>query len=242
MGVVRAADPTGTMQPVDDRTRRRRIHRQALSIALALTPFGIVFGVACVEADLGLAEAVGFSALVFTGSAQFAAVGVLGDGGGAVAAISAGLLLNIRSLAFGVLLAPALTGRVSTRALLAQLVIDESTAVATVQDDRRWQRYGFIAGGLAVFTVWNFTTIAGVLLASVDDDFIADLGLDAAAPAAFLALLWPRLVGRGGMQGRRIAVVGGLIAAAAVPFTPPGIPILLAGLGVLAARRGEVAP
>jgi predicted branched-subunit amino acid permease len=222
---------------VDDRSRRRRIHRQALSIALALAPFGIVFGVACVEADLGLAEAIGFSAVVFTGSAQFAAVGVLGDGGGVLAAITAGLLLNIRSLAFGVLLAPSLTGRVGTRALLAQLVIDESTAVATVQDEHRWRRHGFLAGGLAVFAVWNLTTVIGVLLASVDDGFITDLGLDAAAPAAFLALLWPRLVGAGGDDGRRIAVAGGLIAAVAVPLAPPGIPILLAGFGVLAARR-----
>lgn len=224
---------------MDDRTRRRRIHRQALSIALALAPFGIVFGVACVEADLGIAEAIGFSAIVFTGSAQFAAVGVLGDGGGAVAAITAGLLLNIRSLAFGVLLAPSLTGRVATRALLAQLVIDESTAVATVQDEHRWRRYGFLAGGLAVFTVWNLTTVAGVLLASTDDGFITDLGLDAAAPAAFLALLWPRLVGAGGDEGRRMAIAGGLVAASAIPFAPPGVPILLAGLGVLAARRGR---
>lgn len=224
---------------MDDRTRRRRIHRQALSIALALAPFGIVFGVACVEADLGIAEAIWFSAIVFTGSAQFAAVGVLGDGGGAVAAITAGLLLNIRSLAFGVLLAPSLTGRVATRALLAQLVIDESTAVATVQDEHRWRRYGFLAGGLAVFTVWNLTTVAGVLLASTDDGFITDLGLDAAAPAAFLALLWPRLVGAGGDEGRRMAIAGGLVAASAIPFAPPGVPILLAGLGVLAARRGR---
>jgi predicted branched-subunit amino acid permease len=222
---------------VDDRSRRRRIHRQALSIALALAPFGIVFGVACVEAGLGLVEAIGFSAVVFTGSAQFAAVGVLGDGGGALAAIGAGLLLNIRSLAFGVLLAPSLTGRATTRALLAHLVIDESTAVATVQEEHRWRRYGFVAGGLAVFTVWNLTTVAGVLLASVDDAFINELGLDAAAPAAFLALLWPRLVGSGGAEGRRIAIAGGLVAAAAVPLTPPGVPILLSGLGVVAARR-----
>jgi len=221
----------------DDRARRRRIQRQALSIALALAPFGIVFGVACAEAGLGLAEAAGFSTLVFAGSSQFAAVGVLDDGGSAATAIGAGLLLNIRSLAFGMLLAPALTGSIGRRALLAQLVIDESTAVATAQDDRRWQRVGFLAGGLAVFAVWNLTTLAGVLLASGDDDFIRDLGLDAAAPAAFLALLWPRLVGRDGDTGRRVALVGGIVAAATVPLAPPGIPILLAGLGVLAARR-----
>ncbi|MFP5321530.1 MAG: AzlC family ABC transporter permease [Acidimicrobiia bacterium] len=221
----------------DERARRRRIHRQALSISVALAPFGIVFGVACAQADLGVGAAIGFSSLVFTGSAQFAAVGVLDDGGGAATAVAAGLLLNIRCLAFGLLLAPALTGSAGTRALLAQLVIDESTAVATVQDERRWQRYGFLAGGIAVFVVWNLTTVAGVLLGSADDDFITDLGLDAAAPAAFLALLWPRLVGDGGDVGRRIAVAGALIAAASIPLAPPGIPILLAGLGVLAAHR-----
>lgn len=234
----RSAPDTGAAGP-GDRLRRRQIERQALSISVALAPFGLVFGVACVQAGLGLAEAIGFSALVFTGSAQFAAVGVLGDGGGAAAAIGAGLLLNIRSLAFGVLLAPALTGPRWLRALFAQLVIDESTAVATSQTERRWQRYGFLAGGLGVFTVWNLSTVVGVLLAT-DDAFIQDLGLDAAAPAAFLALLWPRLVGPGGAQGRRIALAGAVVAAVAVPLAPPGIPILLAGLGVLAAGRGPV--
>jgi len=224
---------------VGDRERRRQIQRQAASIALALTPFGVVFGVACAQAGLGVPEAVGFSALVFTGSAQFAAVGVLDDGGGVATAITAGLLLNIRCLAFGLLLAPALTGPTGVRALLSQLVIDESTAVATAEDDPRWRRYGFLAGGLGVFTVWNLTTVAGVLLASGDDDFIADLGLDAAPAAAFLALLWPRLVGDGGAQGRRIAIAGGLVAAATVPLLPAGLPILLAGLGVLAVRPTE---
>lgn len=214
-----------------------------MSISVALAPFGIVFGVACAEAGLGVGEAIGFSALVFTGSAQFAAVGVLDDGGGAATAITAGLLLNIRCLAFGLLLAPSLTGSAAVRALLAQLVIDESTAVATAQEGPRWQRYGFLAGGLGVYVVWNLTTIAGVLLASGDDDFITDLGLDAAAPAAFLALLWPRLVGEGGGTGRRIATAGGLVAVATIPLAPPGIPILLAGLGVLAAvGRRRVAP
>lgn len=221
----------------DARDRRRRIQRQAASIAVALAPFGVVFGVACAQAGLGVAEAIGFSALVFAGSSQFAAVGVLADGGGAATAIGAGLLLNLRSLAFGVLLAPVLTGRTGVRALLAQLVIDESTAVATVQQERRWQRYGFLAGGLSVFVVWNLTTVAGVLLASAGDDFISDLGLDAAAPAAFLALVWPRLVGPDGSQGRRIAVAGGVVATVAIPLVPPGIPILLAGLGVLTAGR-----
>ena len=85
--------------------------------------------------------------------------------------------------------------------------------------------------------MWNLTTIVGVVLASGDDAFISDWGLDAAAPAAFLALLWPRLVGDGGDRGRRIALGGAVVAAASIPLAPAGIPILLAGFGVLAAGR-----
>lgn len=221
----------------DDVAIRRRIHRQAASVALAVAPFGVVFGVACADAGLSWLDATGFSALVFAGSSQFAAVGVLDDGGTAAAAVAAGLLLNLRSLAFGVVLAPDLTGPLAERALLSQLVIDESTAVATLQEGRRWRRYGFLAGGLGVFVVWNVTTLLGVALASLGDEFVTDWGLDAAAPAAFLALVWPRLTGPGGAEGRRIALLGAAVAALAVPFVPPGIPILLASVGVLAGSR-----
>jgi predicted branched-subunit amino acid permease len=216
---------------------RRRIHRQAASVALAVAPFGVVFGVACADAGLSWLDATGFSALVFAGSSQFAAVGVLADGGTALAAIGAGLLLNLRSLAFGVALAPDLAAPLWKRAVLAQLVIDESTAVATLQDERRWRRYGFLAGGLGVFVVWNATTLVGVTLASLGDEFVTEWGLDAAAPAAFLALVWPRLIGAGGSEGRRIALLGAAVATLAVPLVPPGVPILLAGAGVLAGRR-----
>lgn len=227
-------------EPAPDETAvRRRVLRQAASVSFAVAPFGIVFGVACAEAGLSWLEASGFSTLVFAGSSQFAAVGVLDDGGTALAAIGAGLLLNLRSLAFGVVLAPDLEGRLWKRALWSQLVIDESTAVATVQDGRRWRRAGFLAGGVGVFVVWNLTTLLGVALASLGDEFVADWGLDAAAPAAFLALLWPRLVGEGGVRGRRIALVGAAVAAMAVPFVPPGIPILLATVGVLFAPAGS---
>lgn len=220
-----------------DTALRRRIVRQALSIGFAVAPFGVVFGVACAEAGLSWLDAAGFSTLVFAGSAQFAAVDVLGEGGSAATAVSAGLLLNVRSLAFGLLMAPALAGPLWQRALFSQLVIDESTAVGAAQREPRWRRFGFLAGGVSVFVIWNLTTLAGVAVASAGDDFIVDWGLDAAAPAAFLALLWPRLVGDAGRTGLPIALLGGAVAALAVPLTPPGIPILLAGLGVLAAAR-----
>ncbi len=223
---------------VPDRTIRNRILRQALSVGLAVAPFGVVFGVACADAGLSWLDAAGFSSLVFAGSSQFAAVGVLGDGGTAIAAITAGLLLNVRSLAFGVLMAPVLDGPIWKRIGFSQLVIDESTAVGAAQTEPRWRRYGFLAGGISVFVLWNISTLLGVAVASGgDDDFITQWGLDAAAPAAFLALLWPRLIGEGGRIGLPVALVGGAIALVAVPVAPPGIPILLAGLGALAAPR-----
>ena len=138
-------------------------------------------------------------------------------------------------------MAPALAGAWWKRAAMSQLMIDESTAVGSVQHGRRWQRYGFLAAGLGVFVVWNLTTIAGHVLFSGAGDLIDDLGLDAAGPAAFLALLWPRLSQR---PARIAALTGGLIALLLIPFAPAGVPIVAAMGGVLFARldrsEGEV--
>jgi hypothetical protein len=129
---------------------------------VAVAPFGVAFGVACRRAGLSTWDALGFSTLVFTGSAQFAAVSVLDDGGSVVAAVAAGLLLNLRSLAFGIALAPALDGPRWERALWSQLMIDESAAVASAQAERRWRRTGDLTAGLGVFEVWNATTVRRV--------------------------------------------------------------------------------
>ena len=204
-----------------------------MSVTAAVAPFGIVFGAAASTAGLGVWEAIGYSLFVFGGSSQFAAVEILGDGGSVPAAAIAGLLLNVRSLAFGVIMAPALSGPVWKRALMSQLMIDESTAVGTVPDDLASRRYGYLAGGVGVFVVWNLTTIAGFVLFSGAGDLIEDLGLDVAGPAAFLALLWPRLADRRQLV---VAVGGALIAIALVPFAAPGIPILASMSAVVLAR------
>ncbi len=221
------------MAELDDREVRRGLRRKAASITAAVAPFGVVFGAAAADASLSLVEAIGFSVFVFGGSSQFAAVEVLGDGGGVAAAALAGLLLNVRSLAFGVIMAPALVGAIWKRAALSQLMIDEATAVGTEPTDLAHRRYGYLAGGLGVFAVWNITTIIGFVVASEADDLITDLGLDVAGPAAFLALLWPRLA-----QAQQLvtAVVGGAIAVALVPLAPAGVPILASMFGVLAIR------
>jgi predicted branched-subunit amino acid permease len=207
-----------------------------------VTPFGVAFGIACVEAGLSVWQAAAYSSLVFTGSAQFAAVEVIGDGGTAAAAIAAGLLLNLRSVAFGVVMAPALTGPRWKRALWSQLMIDESTAVGAAQNEKRWRRYGYLCSGVAIFVTWNVSTLVGAAGLSSTGDLVHDWGIDATIPAVFLALLWPRLADAGQW---RSALAGALLALALVPVAPPGVPIVVAGLGVLAGWRsgpGEAEP
>lgn len=217
---------------------RRAIRRRAMSIAVALVPFGVAFGISCSDAGLSTWHAAGFSALVFTGGSQFAAVGVLRDGGTPLFAIASALLLGLRSLAYGVVMTPHLPGPRWKRALDSQLMIDEAVAVGLGASDRSNTRYGFRWGGGAVFVLWNVSTVVGSLIGSNAGDLIETWGIDAAIPASFLALLWPRLLKE---TQRRIAVLGALIALALVPLAPPGIPILAAGaasiLGIANARR-----
>ncbi len=208
----------------------------AVSITAAVAPFGIVFGAAASTSGLGVWEAIGYSVFVFGGSSQFAAVEILGDGGSIAAAALAGLLLNVRSLAFGVIMAPALDGPLWKRALMSQVMIDESTAVGTASEELAHRRYGYLAGGLGVFVVWNLTTVVGFVLFSGAGDLIRDLGLDVAGPAAFLALLWPRLEDR---RQLAVAVIGAIVAVALVPFAPAGLPILAAMSAVVAVRSVE---
>jgi 4-azaleucine resistance transporter AzlC len=215
--------------PARNDSPRAAIHRQSLSIALALAPFGVAFGIAATHAGMSAWLAVGYSTLVFSGSAQFAAVSTLGAGGGVAAAVTAGVLLNLRSLAFGLSLANDLDRPLWRRALLSQLMIDESTAVATAQHDPRWRRYGYLCAGCSVFVVWNVTTLVGAVLLSDADSIVHDFGIDATIPAAFLALIWPRLAGRNECL---IAMAGATIAFALIPLMPAGIPIIAAVVAI----------
>jgi predicted branched-subunit amino acid permease len=225
--------------------QRRALLGRALSLAAAVAPFGVAFGVMCTQAGLSPLIAVGFSTLVFTGSAQLAAVSVLGGGtvaavsvlggGGTVAAaVIAGLLLNLRCLAFGVLMAPVFPRSWTRRALASQLMIDESTAVATSTDDPDLRWFGYLAGGIGVFASWNVSTLAGAVLVPGTGTLVEDLGIDATIPAAFLALLWPRL---SDPLQRWVALGGAAIALALVPVLSPGLPIIAAGLAVPVALR-----
>jgi predicted branched-subunit amino acid permease len=171
---------------------------------------------------------------VFAGSAQFAAVEILGDGGSVAAAVTAGLLLNLRSLAFGVIMAPALAGAWWKRAAWSQWMIDETTAVGSAHTARHLRRYGYLYTGALLFVVWNISTLLGRTALPAADDLVTDLGLDAAIPAVFLALLWPRL---SASAQRRTALCGAIMALALVPVAPPGVPIVIAGLAIVAGWR-----
>lgn len=228
----RSRDNVGRWGFDSDAVVRNAILRQSIAIGVSLVPFGIAFGVACIKAGLRWPQAVAFSALVFTGGSQFAAVGVLGDGGSALAAIVAGLLLAIRSLIYGIVMTPWLRGPFMFRALASQLMIDESIAVSTAQQEEVGPRkFGYLAAGISVFLFWNVSTLVGSLAFSNTGSFVTDWGIDATIPAAFAALLWPRL---GDARQRRVAAIGALIALSFVPLVPPGVPIVLASGAVVA--------
>ena len=213
--------------------QRRSIRAQAISIGLAISPFGLAFGALCAESGIGVWEALGFSSIVFGGSSQFAAVSVLADDGTVIAAITAGLLLNLRSLAFGVSMAPSLKGSFLWRAGVSQLMIDESTAIGSSQATHELRRYGYLWGGLSVFVLWNATTLIGVSVLSEAESLITDLGIDATIPAAFLGLIWNKLENA---KHRVVAVIGAMTALILIPFTPAGIPVIAAASAIIWVR------
>ena len=213
--------------------QRRSIRAQAISIGLAISPFGLAFGALCAESGVGVWEALGFSSLVFGGSSQFAAVSVLADDGTVIAAVTAGLLLNLRSLAFGVSMAPSLKGSLLWRAGVSQLMIDESTAIGSSQSTHELRRYGYLWGGLSVFVLWNATTLIGVSVLSEAESLITDLGIDATIPAAFLGLIWRKLENA---RHRVVALIGAITALILIPITPAGIPVIAAASAIIWVR------
>ncbi|MPZ87783.1 MAG: branched-chain amino acid ABC transporter permease [Nitriliruptorales bacterium] len=217
----------------------RTIVRDALALGVAVGVFGLSFGVLATASGVSAPMACALSALVFAGGAQFAAVGVIAAGGSPLAAVASGLLLNARYAAFGLALAPVLRGTLLQRAAAAHLVIDESAALALGRRDQDEARQAFWTTGIVLFVLWNTGTLLGALAGGGIGDPAA-LGLDAAFPAGFLALLFPLLTGP---RTRVAALSGAGIALALTPFVPPGVPILAAVLGALAAlavpRHGD---
>ncbi|MEU1282789.1 AzlC family ABC transporter permease [Kitasatospora sp. NPDC005856] len=215
------------------RTLERAILRDVALVCLADALVGASFGAISVSGGLPLWVPMALSVLVFAGGAQFAAVGVVLSGGGALAAVATGLVLNARLLPFGFTVADVLDGPWWRRLVGAQLLTDETAAFALQQSEPRRRRAVYWFCGIALFVVWNVSVLLGALAGGLIGDTDA-FGLDAAFPAVLLALVLPSLADR---RTRTAVVVGAVVAVAATPFVPAGLPVLLALVGLLFAGR-----
>lgn len=212
---------------------------QSLSVSLTVGAYGIAFGAASVAAGFTVWQSCLLSLLTFTGASQFAVVGVLGAGGSPISGIATATLLGVRNTLYGLRMAPVLNVKGLRRIFAAQLTIDESTGVALSQEKigLREMRQGFWLTGFGVFIFWNIFTLAGALGAQAMGDPAA-WGLDAAVPAAFLGLLWPRLINK---TDRCLAVAACVLALAMTPYFVPGVPIIsTAFLAVFFGLRARV--
>ncbi|MEN9324818.1 MAG: hypothetical protein RL414_572 [Actinomycetota bacterium] len=202
------------------------VKRDSLSLSFAVGVYGAAFGAASVAANFSILQTCAISLLTFSGASQFAAVGVVGAGGGALSAIATGALLGTRNGLYAVRMAPLLKVRGIKRVLAAQITIDESTGVALAQDNEEDARRGFYWTGIGVFIFWNIFTLLGALSAGLLEDPAA-YGLDALVPAAFVGLVWPRLSGK---KSYVLAILSVVCALALVPYVPAGIPIIATSL------------
>ena len=217
--------------PETGRTETRRtVIRDAAAIGVATGAYGISFGAIGVASGLSVAQTCTLSLVMFTGASQFAFVGIVGGGGALVSAGLTALLLGSRNAFYGVRLADLLRLRGLRRLVGAQFVIDETTAMSVGRRSPALARTGFWSTAVILFTLWNLGTLGGALAGAALGD-PRTFGLDAAAPAAFVALLWPQLTTR---QSRLVAAAAALVAVALVPVVPPGVPVLVAGAVAIA--------
>ncbi len=202
--------------------KKNPVDRTALSVAFTVGLYGAAFGAAGVTAGFSILQTCLLSILLFSGASQFAVVGIMGAGGSAISAIATATLLGFRNALYGLQMAPILKIGGLKRVLAAQITIDESTAVATLQENDEDRKRGFYVTGIGVYIFWNLFTYLGALGASAIGD-PSVWGLDAAVPAAFCGLIWPRLKNKTQFLVSAIAIVWALLLT---PIAPAGIPII----------------
>ena len=202
--------------------KKNQVDRTAFSVAFTVGLYGAAFGAAGVTAGFSILQTCLLSILLFSGASQFAVVGIMGAGGAAISAIATATLLGFRNTLYGLQMAPILKVKGIKRVLAAQITIDESTAVATLQDNDEDRKRGFYLTGIGVYLFWNLFTFLGALGASAIGD-PSVWGLDAAVPAAFLGLIWPRIKNKVQFLVSGIAIAWALLLT---PVTPAGIPII----------------
>ena len=202
--------------------KKNPVDRTALSVAFTVGLYGAAFGAAGVTAGFTILQTCLLSILLFSGASQFAVVGIMGAGGSAISAIATATLLGFRNALYGLQMAPILKVGGLKRVLAAQITIDESTAVATLQENDEDRKRGFYVTGIGVYIFWNLFTYLGALGASAIGD-PSVWGLDAAVPAAFCGLIWPRLKNKTQFLVSAIAIAWALLLT---PIAPAGIPII----------------
>jgi predicted branched-subunit amino acid permease len=200
----------------------KQVLSTSLSVGIATGLYGVSFGAIGVAAGLDVLSVMVLSLLMFSGGSQFAFVGVLAAGGAPITAVTSAWLMGIRNSFYALRLTSVIGPRGLMKVLAAQLTIDESNAVSAAQSSSKDQKAGFWLTGVAVFVFWNLATLVGALAGNLMGS-VEQWGLDAAAAAAFLGLLWPRL-----RESWQLALLGAVAAIATTPFLPPGIPILIA--------------
>ncbi len=211
----------------------KRVLSTSISVGLATGLYGISFGALAAVAGLDLLSIMLLSILMFSGGSQFAFIGVIAAGGAPISAITSSWLLGVRNGFYAMRLNNVLAPRGFLKLVAAQLSIDESNGVSAAQDDFKSQRVGFWATGIAVFVFWNLATLLGALAG----DFLGSAetwGLDAAAAAAFLGLVWPKL-----KDSKTLALAASVVAVVGSLFLPAGVPVLLTVLIALVPRRSK---
>lgn len=204
--------------------KKQSVAAVSLGVGVATGLYGISFGALSVAAGLDLWQTMALSLLMFSGGSQFAFIGVVATGAGYVPAVISAWLLGVRNGFYAIRMNPVLSVSALVRPLAAQLTIDESNAVSLSQEpDQKKERLGFWLTGIAVFAFWNVFTLFGALLGSQIGD-PSDFGLDAAAAAAFLGLIWPRL-----NQSKLLllAICSAFLATSLSVVLPAGMPVLL---------------
>ena len=198
------------------------VERTSLSVAFTVGLYGAAFGAAGITAEFSILQTCLLSLLLFSGASQFAVVGIMGAGGSAVSAIATATLLGFRNALYGLQLAPILKVTGLKRIIASQITIDESTAFSTLQSNDSDRKRAFYLTGFGVYIFWNLFTFLGALGASAIGD-PSVWGLDAAVPAAFCGLVWPRL------KDKRLFLISAcaiILALLLTPITPAGIPII----------------
>ncbi len=213
-------------EPPDD--TRAGVLLEAATIGLTTGAYAISFGALSITSGLTLWQTVALSVLMFTGASQFALVSVLAGGGAVGPAVASAALLGVRNMFYGARVGQILRPSPVMALPTAQLTIDESTAMALAHYDRPVPRpaLAFWSTGISVFVLWNLGTLAGALGAGAIGD-PSRWGLDAAVPAAFLALLWPQITSH---RLLAVAIISALIGVALTPVLAPGLPVLCAAL------------